>query len=112
MDKTVIVLANEPRSYREVIAAAIQSLRPHLEVLVVEPESLDSVVTSLSPDLLICSTLTETLRREARAWVELYPGGEQLATVSLGGTIYTSEGLELEQLLSVVDAASYKHQRI
>lgn len=35
-----IVVAVEPRSYREDIGSAIRGLRPHLEVAIVEPGEL------------------------------------------------------------------------
>ena len=41
---TRVLVANEPRSYRQAIAAALQVIRPDMEVLVVEPELLDDEV--------------------------------------------------------------------
>jgi hypothetical protein len=36
-----VLMAIEPRSYREVIGEAIRGFRPHLEVAIVEPEALE-----------------------------------------------------------------------
>jgi hypothetical protein len=41
------LVAIEPRSNREVIGRAIQHLRPHIEVLIVEPEELVEEVAAL-----------------------------------------------------------------
>src|SRR5439155_15198688 len=50
-----ILVANEPRSYREAIAGAVQVLRPHLAVITVEPEDLDEEVMCHNPGLVLCS---------------------------------------------------------
>lgn len=55
-------LANEPRAYREVIAAALRELRPRIEVFITEPEDLDAAVLQRTPHLVVCSQLTEIVR--------------------------------------------------
>lgn len=37
-----VLLANEPRSYRQAIAGALQALRPDVEFEEIEPERLDA----------------------------------------------------------------------
>jgi hypothetical protein len=69
-----IVVANEPRSYREAMAVAWQVLRPEVEVILAEPRDLDAEVARLDPQLVLCSRLTEGLRAGSRAWVVLYRG--------------------------------------
>ena len=105
MERTRVVLANDPRSYREIIASALQALRPNIEVLMIEPESLDDLLVSLSPDLVICSRLTAAVDEGARSWVELYPEGERLVVMSIRGRRRTLGDVELSHLLSIVDAA-------
>ena len=38
----MVVFAIEPRTYRQVMGQAIQALRPHVEVVVPDPETLDT----------------------------------------------------------------------
>ena len=68
-----VLLANEPRSYRESIAAVFRQLRPGLQVKVVEPEALESSVTRFDPDVAICSRVTGAVMERVPVWVELYP---------------------------------------
>ena len=99
-----ILVANEPRSYREVIASTLQVLRPHLEVILVEPEDLDRDVVRLAPNLVLCSRLTETVETHALAWVVLYPNRETRAVISIAGQCHTvSTDLPFPGLLSVID---------
>jgi hypothetical protein len=99
-----ILVANEPRSYREVIAGTLQVLRPHLEVIVVEPEDLDRDVVRLAPNLVLCSRLSEAVEIHALAWVVLYPNGETRAVISIAGQCDTvSADLPFPRLLSVID---------
>jgi hypothetical protein len=44
-----VLLANEPRSYRQSIAAVFRQLRPGLQVKVVEPEALETNVARFVP---------------------------------------------------------------
>jgi hypothetical protein len=57
-----ILLANEPRSHREVFAGALRALRPHLEVITVKPDALEGEAPRLRPDAVVCSRITPALR--------------------------------------------------
>ena len=105
MAKTRVLLANEPRSYRETIASALRHLRPNLEVLVAEPEDLDGDLDLHRPDIVICSEITAAARDRAPAWIELYPGGESLVVVSIEGRRRTFEDIELQGIVCIVDRA-------
>lgn len=100
---TRILLTNEPRSYREAMAGAFRALKPHTEVFVAEPEALDAEVARLSPQLVVCSHASPTVKIEALGWVELYPGHGSLSTVSVGGQRSTVVGIELADLLRTID---------
>ncbi len=54
-----VIIANEPRAYREVLAATIERLRPNVELVNVEPSGVDELILRLRPQLVICSFLTE-----------------------------------------------------
>jgi len=45
-------MTNEPRTYREGIAAVIGQLRPTVEVETVEPSALDYSIKRFSPDIV------------------------------------------------------------
>lgn len=107
-----VMLANEPRAYREVISAVFKALRPDVEVFTVEPEDLDREFQRRVPQLVIFSRLTGLVSRDAYAWIGLYPGGAAHAVVSVAGARTTHEDMDLETLLSILDdVATDIHQR-
>jgi hypothetical protein len=100
-----IVVANEPRAYREVIAEAIRAQRSNLEVITAEPVDLDGAIVELAPDLVVCSRLTEAVETHPFAWILLYPDGQASAIVSIQGRRSMSEYIEFTGLLAAVDQA-------
>ena len=100
-----VLMANEPRAYREGIAAVISQLRPEVEIETVEPSALDPSIERFSPDMVICSKATDALKGGVRVWVELYPDNAAYSVASIGGrrTEYTE--IQLPDLLSIVDKA-------
>jgi hypothetical protein len=103
-----ILVANEPRSYREVIASTLQVLRPHLEVILVEPEDLDRNVVRLAPNLVLCSRLTEVVETRSRAWVVLYPDMEMRAVIAIAGQRHAvAADFPFTSLLSVIAELEY-----
>ena len=103
MDDMRILLANEPRAYREVMAAVFQQLLPQHQVLTVAPDDLDAEVVRLDPQLVLCSSLTPAVQAHPLVWVMLYPGGETRAEISIGGEHTTVGDLEFNSLLSIID---------
>ena len=101
-----IVVANEPRSYREAMAVACRALRPEVEVILAEPADLDAEVTRLDPQFVLCSRLTESLRTGFRAWVVLYPEGEALAVISVAGHCMTTGDIGFAALAALIDQAT------
>ena len=100
-----IVVANEPRSYREAMAVACRVLRPEVEVILAEPRDLDVEVARLDPQLVLCSRLTEGLRTGSRTWVLLYPEGEARAVISVAGHCVTTSDLGFAALAALIDQA-------
>jgi len=98
-------MANEPRAYREGIAAVIGQLRPMVEVETVEPHALDDSIERFAPDMVICSKATETLKDRVRVWVELYPENGALSVANIGGRRMEYTEIQLPDLLSIVDKA-------
>jgi hypothetical protein len=107
METLRILVANDPRSYREAISCALGILRPHLEVVLLEPEDLEDRVSVYAPALVLCSRLTPTVRREAFAWVELYPEGKPFAAISVDGLQLRAVGdIDIANLLWIADRAA------
>lgn len=98
-----VMVTHAMLSYREVISAALEILRPHVETFTVEPENLDREFMSLSPQLVVCSRVTDIVERRALGWIELYPEQASESVVSLCGERTTYPAMDLDTLLSVLD---------
>lgn len=101
-----ILLANQPRAYRDTIAEALRSIFPDAGVCAVEPEALDAEVESFSPDVVVCDQASEAVRRVAVSWVELYPSYGSHSVVCVGGERETVEEMQFTDLISVVEEAA------
>ena len=98
-----ILVANEPRSYREAFVEVFRELRPDAEVREALPEDLDREVERFGPDLVFCSRLTPTVERDVPARVELYPAEEPAVAIFTAGELSTVMNADLNTLLSVID---------
>ena len=101
-----VLLANEPRSYRESIAAVFRHLRPGLQVEVVEPEALESSVVRSAPDVAICSRVTGVVRERVPVWIELYPEHAAHSVASEKGRRTEFAEIQLLDLISIIDRAA------
>jgi hypothetical protein len=104
-DRARLLVAMEPRAYRTVIGRAIQILRPHLEVTVVEPDDLLAEVARVDPALVISSQPKPATSDGGPAWVEFRPYDEASAKVCIGGRCARLHEPNLDDMLSVVDEA-------
>jgi len=100
----VVLIAIEPRSYRQVIGRTMQALRPHVEVVVLDPDTLEAGVARLEPDLVFANRPASS-SSGGPVWVEFRPYEEPPARVSLAGRTWELEEVELSDLLSIVDEA-------
>jgi hypothetical protein len=98
-----IIVANDPRAYREVIAAAFSGARPEIELITLESHELDEAIVRLQPDFVVCSQVTEILETRSAAWVLLYPDGQSIVITNLGGNRTEATDLDLEGLLLAVE---------
>ena len=103
MEQPRIVLANEPRAYRDVMAAAFRDLRPELEIITVEPDDLGAYLAQSEPAVVVYSQQGDGLPPRVFAWVLLYPDGENRATVSVAREQTSYADMEFDQLLGVLD---------
>ena len=101
-----VLLANEPRAYRECIAAVLTHLRPGFDVEVSEPGDAEDRVRSSLPDVAICDRATGVIRELAPVWVELYPGQSSRSVASERGRLTEFAQIRLEDLLGIADRAA------
>jgi hypothetical protein len=101
----VVLVAIEPRSYRQVIGETIRSLRPHVEVIVLEPDTLGAGIRRLGPELVFANRPDTFAPTGRAAWVEFRPYEQPPARICLAGRRRELEAVELDDLLSVVDEA-------
>jgi hypothetical protein len=104
-----VVVAIEPRSYRQVIGRALRALRPHLvEVVVLDPDTLEAGVARMEPHLVFADRpnafapqggpVGSPVRVELRPY-EMPPP----ARVCLAGRRWELEEVDLPDLLAIVD---------
>lgn len=82
---------------------AVRELRPETEVKTVEPESLEDEVSAFAPDMVICDKAGEAVQEHVKVWVELYPNFSPLSVTSIGGQVSTIEGIQLADILEIID---------
>ena len=100
-----LLVANEPRAYREVLCAAFMVLRPEVEIFTVEADLLDREYRRLLPELVLCNRLTSLIEREAPAWILLYPDEGPLTITCLRGERNTVANMDLNKLIAIIDEA-------
>ena len=101
--KPGVLLANEPRSYRQAIAHVLRTLRPGLEVAETEQASLDRELRRGVPQLVICSRATPAVQGTAPAWIELYTDHGPFSSVAIGRERSTVPRIQLADILRIVD---------
>lgn len=99
-----VLIANEPRSYREVLGAAVRDLRPEVVVTVVSPDQLDAQIAAMSPHVVVASRPPEADLDAVSRLVVLYPDGSNQATIDIDGVRSTVADLELDALIALIDA--------
>lgn len=103
-----ILVAVEPRMYREVIALSLHQHRPDAEVLMCPPEALEGEIGCFWPHLLVLDDnggtapdgLSEVLYR-----VEILLDVSMDARISVDGQAREVKDICTEDLLAVVDEA-------
>ncbi|MFN8662273.1 MAG: hypothetical protein U0075_10305 [Thermomicrobiales bacterium] len=96
----LVVLANEPSSYRSLLAAELPFLRPDLRVLEVHPADLGAAVTTFHPSVVILSRdLEEILSTDFTILV--------LSSNELDASLQTPDGIianpRLSDILCAID---------
>jgi hypothetical protein len=102
-DPTKILIAIEPRSYREVLVLAVGSVRPSHEVAMVEPEDVGRELGRLDPDLVFAPWPNTLAPEDHPAWVEFTPYETPQAKICVAGRTTELAEVDFEDLLSIVD---------
>ena len=101
----LVLLANEPCTYRSLLAAELPFLRPNLRVLEIEPVDLDATVAQLRPAVVICSRAMEKAPGCECAILLLYPEGEDTLIRCVDGTDQALVRPRLSDVLRAIDHA-------
>jgi hypothetical protein len=71
-----IIIANEPRSYRDALAGVLEQRHPLDTVANVEPGQIEEVLRRWPGALVVCSEVTPVVEEMAGGWVRLGEDGE------------------------------------
>ena len=100
--RVLIAFEDEYRTYREFMASAVRTHRPHIEVVAAGLGGLGEEVARFDP--LPGNLQPNTVDPGGRpAWVELPPDPERLAEICLEGERSEVINPALDELLSLVD---------
>ena len=104
--QNTVVVAIEPRAYREVIGMALGMLRPHLSVKAVDGGMLDAEIRRTNPVLVLSDgTAEDSVDGVPNRVVLSRDVSDSSATVYLDGRSSEAERVNLEVLLRIVDRA-------
>lgn len=99
----LVTFEDDYRAYRDVIAAGIQALRPHVEVDTSGLDALGERIEHFDPDLVICSRLGAAEAHPGYAWVELPVDPMRPARVRLVSRYSELRNPAMNELLTVID---------
>ncbi len=100
-----VLIAFEPRMYREVLVTALRRHRPLVESVLAEPAALDHTAGSFEPHLIVCNHATQMVRDSAAAWVEVQVKDSFDAVTCVNGERSEIRDLSLDDLLAILDEA-------
>lgn len=101
----LVFIANDPASYRSLLANELPFLRPNLRVLEVNPAELDAKVSALLPTVVVCSEIGAHARAAGCSVLVLRTGEIDAILESREGTIVNPR---LTDILGAIDRAMPK----
>ena len=104
-DRPTILVANDPPTYREVLAASLTAMYPGLRVTQVMPAALDAALAGRVPLLVVCSRQLGAQHATGCETIVLYPEGENEAVLTIGERSWTLPNPQLADVLAAVDVA-------
>ena len=99
----LVAFEDDYRAYRDMIAAAIWMLRPHVEVETAGLERLGDYIERFDPQLVISTHPNSVDPGGKPAWVELSLETFRPAKVCVGGRYSERTNPTLDVLLAVID---------
>jgi hypothetical protein len=103
--RILVALEDDYRAYREVIAAALHVLRPHVEVATIGLDALKGEVTRLDPHVVISDLPATAGSGDRLAWVQLSLDPTRPTKLWMGESYLERKNPTLEVLLEAVDEA-------
>ena len=100
-----VLVALEPGTYRDAIAAALALLRPGTGVIAVDPADLAAALLTHHPALVFLSDPAPAVEAEVPAWVLLHPSGANRAIATLGSVREEIDQPRLADLVALLDRA-------
>ena len=103
-----VLVAIEPKMYREVIAFHISQQRPKADVALASRQTLQAEAKRTRPHLIIASEVPTMLTEKMDFfffWVKLHADGRLDADIKTNGCSTTIEDVSLEDLVALVDKA-------
>jgi hypothetical protein len=100
-----ILVAIEPRMYREVLAFHVRQERPRSEVILGSPDTLRAEAERTKPHLIFANEVPPELKEMNFFWVELNTRDGLDADIRADGYSNTVHDVSLGDLLAVVDKA-------
>ncbi len=102
--RILVAFAQEYRLYADTTATAIQQLRPHVEISVVEPGALETELARLEPHLVISDRSKNAVGVGGRsAWLEILTEPARSTKLYLNVVYWEADNLGLAELLWAVD---------
>ena len=100
-----ILVSVKPKMYREAISLALHIHRPHAEVMLIPPESLDGRVEDFSPHLFVRADAEAAPEapETVACLIEILYSDSMGARIIMGGRSWEIEDMSLEELLRIVD---------
>ena len=100
-----VLVALEPGTYRDAIAAALALLRPGTGVIAVDPAHIAAALLAHHPVLVFLSDPSPAVEAEVPAWVLLHPSGANRAIATLGSVREEIDQPRLADLVALLDRA-------
>lgn len=104
--RVLIAVEERYRIHGDALGAAVEALRPHLQVVVAELKDLESLMSLLEPEVVICSRSTPTEpATSALAWVELSVEPDRPTRVRVGKRCWDISNPTLQEVLAIIQSA-------
>lgn len=100
-----VLLANEPGTYRSLLAEQLPFLRPDLRVVEIQPGGIDDAMTSYRPSVVICSRPLQPPPELNITILVLYPEGDDTFLQTLHGSSTALRQPRLSDILAAIDRA-------